>query len=146
MAAPPCPRGIYLRQGLIRTPAHRAKKASAKLDPASASGIYGRGVTSWPPISRDDLKEAAGRAGFDTVFPELIRRLIAETAIGLGDVDMPVGSGTALTGFDGVITAREESPFVPVGTSVWELSVSSSGHGRASLNASRARNDLRNTC
>jgi hypothetical protein len=107
----------------------RAKKASTELDPSSASGIYGRGVTSWPPISRDDLKEAAGRAGFDTVFPELIRRLIAETAIGLSDVDMPVGSGTALTGFDGVITAREESPFVPVGTSVWELSVSSSGHG-----------------
>jgi hypothetical protein len=81
-------------------------------------------MTSWPPITRDDLKEAAGRAGFDTVFPELIRRLIRETAVGLVDVDMPVGSGTALGGFDGVITATKDSPFVPKGTLVWELSVS----------------------
>lgn len=80
-------------------------------------------MKSWPPISRDDLKAAAGSAGFDTVFPLLVRRLIAETADGLIDLDMPGGSGIAAGGFDGVVTTSRQSTFVPAGTSVWELSV-----------------------
>jgi hypothetical protein len=80
-------------------------------------------MTSWPPITRDDLGAAAGRAGFDTVLPLLIRRLIAETAAGLVDLDMPGGSGVAAGGFDGVVTATASSTFVPEGMSVWELSV-----------------------
>jgi len=85
-------------------------------------------MSSWPPVSRDDLKAAAASAGFDTVFPLLMRRLIAETADGLISLDMPGGSGTAGGGFDGVVTATGQSTFVPSGTSVWELSV---GGGQA---------------
>ncbi|TQJ91292.1 hypothetical protein [Streptomyces sp. SLBN-31] len=80
-------------------------------------------MTVWPPIDRDDLRKARGDAGFDTVFPLLIRRLIAETASGLEFLDMPGGSGTAIGGFDGIVTATGLSAFVPEGTSVWELSV-----------------------
>ncbi len=61
--------------------------------------------------------------GFDTVLPILVRRLIREIASGLCTVDMPGESGTATGGFDGVVTAGAGSEFVPVGTSVWELSV-----------------------
>lgn len=84
---------------------------------------YRRGMTAWPPIDRDDLRKARGDAGFDTVLPLLVRRLIAETAIGLESLDMPGGSGTAVGGFDGIATASGPSAFVPEGTSVWELSV-----------------------
>lgn len=80
-------------------------------------------MRSWPPIDRDDLRHAAGSAGFDTVFPLLVRRLIAETAVGLESVDMPGGSGTAAGGFDGVVKTKAASAFVPQGVSVWELSV-----------------------
>ncbi|SCK05794.1 hypothetical protein [Streptomyces sp. WMMB 322] len=80
-------------------------------------------MTAWPPIDRDDLRRARGDAGFDTVLPLLIRRLIAETASGLESLDMPGGSGTAVGGFDGIATASGPSTFVPEGTSVWELSV-----------------------
>lgn len=80
-------------------------------------------MTNWPPISRDDLKAAAKSAGFDLVFPELIRRLIAETAGGLTSIDVPSSSGTAAGGFDGVVEARSSTAFVPDGVSVWELSV-----------------------
>ncbi|MFD8195536.1 hypothetical protein [Streptomyces wuyuanensis] len=80
-------------------------------------------MTAWPAIDRDDLRKARGDAGFDTVFPLLIRRLIAETASGLESLDMPGGSGTAVGGFDGIVTASGPSAFVPEGTSVWELSV-----------------------
>ncbi|MEW2509058.1 hypothetical protein [Streptomyces sp. NPDC046870] len=80
-------------------------------------------MTAWPPIDRDDLRKARGDAGFDTVLPLLVRRLIAETASGLASLDMPGGSGTAVGGFDGIVTASGPSAFVPDGTSVWELSV-----------------------
>lgn len=80
-------------------------------------------MSAWPPINRDDLKGAAGTAGFDTLFPVLIRRLIAETAAGLTGLDMPGGSGTSTGGFDGVVTTDDPTTFVPAGTSVWELSV-----------------------
>jgi hypothetical protein len=38
---------------------------------------------------------------------------------------MPGGSGVAAGGFDGVVTATGQTPEVPAGTSVWELSVTS---------------------
>lgn len=88
-------------------------------------------MSNWPPIDRDDLKEAAGRAGFDTDFPLLVRRLIAETANGLTELDMPGGSGIAAGGFDGVVTADAKTPEVPAGRSVWELSVENKAQGKA---------------
>jgi hypothetical protein len=88
-------------------------------------------MASWPPIDRDDLKGAASRAGFDTDFPLLIRRLIAETAVGLTDLDTPGGSGTAAGGFDGVVAANGRTIEVPAGTSVWELSVTDQAQGKA---------------
>lgn len=80
-------------------------------------------MPAWPPITRDNLREAASRAGFDTVFSLLVRRLIAETADGLTALDMPGGSGVAAGGFDGIVTATQQTPEVPAGTSVWELSI-----------------------
>ena len=77
----------------------------------------------WPPISRDDLKVAAKRAGFDLQLPVLVRRLIAETANGLIELEMPGESGVAVRGFDGITRTTGTSTFVPDGVSVWELSV-----------------------
>lgn len=88
-------------------------------------------MSAWPPIDRDDLLAAALRAGFDTDFPLLVRRLIAETADGLSGLDMPGGSGTAAGGFDGVVAADRRSVEVPSGTSVWELSVTGKAQGKA---------------
>ncbi|MGI4896129.1 MAG: hypothetical protein ACRYF3_13555 [Janthinobacterium lividum] len=88
-------------------------------------------MSNWPPIDRDDLKEAADRAGFDTDFPLLVRRLIAETADGLTELDMPGGSGVASGGFDGVVTAAGATLEVPAGRSVWELSVENKAQGKA---------------
>lgn len=78
---------------------------------------------TWPPITREDLRDAASSPGFDTTFPLLIRRLITETSDHVIDLDMPGGSGTAAGGFDGLVTASGQTTFVPEGTSVWELSV-----------------------
>ena len=80
----------------------------------------------WPPITRDDLKHAADSDGFDGVLPQLIRRLIAETAEGLTELDMPGEGGVAVGGFDGVVATDRATVEVPAGISVWELSVAKS--------------------
>ena len=90
----------------------------------------------WPPISRDDLKQAASLPGFDTTFPVLIRRMIAESANGLTALDMPGEAGTAAGGYDGVVTATAGTTYVPAGTSVWELSV---GGGETKANDDYAK-------
>ncbi|MGY5883431.1 hypothetical protein [Modestobacter lacusdianchii] len=80
-------------------------------------------MTHWPPITRDDLGQAAGSDGFAGVLPQLVRRLIAETADGLTELDMPGEGGVAMGGFDGVVTTSGSTVELPAGTSVWELSV-----------------------
>lgn len=90
----------------------------------------------WPPISREDLRSAAHRPGFDSTFPVLIRRLIAETAGGLVRLDMPGEAGTSASGFDGVSESVRATAFVPEGTTVWELSV---GGGQSKANADYAK-------
>ncbi|MEU7525100.1 hypothetical protein AB0A74_05155 [Saccharothrix sp. NPDC042600] len=88
-------------------------------------------MAQWPPITRDDLRHAAGLAGFDADFPLLVRRLIAETGCGVTELDMPGGSGVSTGGFDGVVTTSESALFVPAGMSVWELSVEKDAQGKA---------------
>jgi hypothetical protein len=130
-----------LASGFTR-PEDVARQASTATSAARDHGRFGgptryrRVMTSWPPITRDDLKTAASLAGFDTVFPILIRRLIEETADELTHLDMPGGSGTASGGFDGVVIATGHTAFVPSGTSVWELSVGG-GQGKAEYDFSR---------
>jgi hypothetical protein len=50
----------------------------------------------WPPITRADLKLAVEQNAFDSIFPILVRRLIAETALGLTELEMPGESGVLL--------------------------------------------------
>jgi hypothetical protein len=65
------------------------------------------------------------------ILPQLIRRLIAETADGLTELDMPGEGGVAIGGFDGVVTTDRATVEVPSGTSVWELSVEKDAGGKA---------------
>jgi hypothetical protein len=88
-------------------------------------------MAHWPPVSRDNLKQAAASDGFDGVLPQLVRRLIAETADGLTALDMPGEGGVAVGGFDGVVTADRATLEVPAGTSVWELSVAKGSGAKA---------------
>lgn len=56
-------------------------------------------------------------------FPKLIRRLIHETTTGPLELVMPTEEGISAGGYDGYVKAIETSFPVPVGLSVWELSV-----------------------
>lgn len=87
-------------------------------------------------ITRDDLKSWTGAAND---LPELVRRLILETAYDLSAVHFPAGTGTAVGGWDGEVVAGERSLFVPEGRSVWELSVSQQPHRKAEADYAKRR-------
>jgi hypothetical protein len=57
------------------------------------------------------------------VLPDLIRRLVLATTDNPERVAFRSQEGVGIAGWDGLVVAREGSPWVPVGASAWELSV-----------------------
>ena len=83
-------------------------------------------------VTRDDLLEWTRTGGAVAAFPRLIRSLIAETEPSAESVHMPAGTGVASPGWDGVVRCARGNRFVPVGTSMWELTTQqSSTHVKA---------------
>jgi hypothetical protein len=81
-------------------------------------------VVGWNSIAREDILRWSDFEGAGGRLPELIRRLVHETAFRLVEtLDFPGGSGVTSGGFDGFVRATASTPFVPSGPSVWELSV-----------------------
>lgn len=56
-------------------------------------------------------------------FATIVRRLIQQTNRSVSSLDMRSDEGVGFGGYDGVISAATETPFVPDGESVWELGV-----------------------
>lgn len=87
-------------------------------------------MSTWGSVSREDLLSWADADGAREL-PELVRRLILETCNDVGTIDMPGGTGVAVGGYDGFVQAMRGNPFVPAGTSVWELSVEKNAQAKA---------------
>src|SRR4051794_678787 len=75
-------------------------------------------------VTRQELREWADSVAAPRVLPHLIRRMILETGDGVTAVDFPAAEGTAAGGWDGVAHTTRQTPFVPEGLSLWELSTS----------------------
>jgi len=54
-----------------------------------------------------------------------------ESGGGVSAIDFPADEGTAAGGWDGVARTAAESPFVPAGLSLWELSVNTGANSKA---------------
>lgn len=81
-------------------------------------------MTTWNAVRREDLLAWADGEGAPGQLPELVRRLVHETARDRVEaIDFPAGGGVTSGGFDGFVRASSGTPFVPAGASVWELSV-----------------------
>lgn len=81
-------------------------------------------MVRWNVVTRDDLRRWADADGAPGQLPELVRRLIHETARdSVEALDFPGGSGVTSGGFDGFARSSSATPFIPAGPSVWELSV-----------------------
>ena len=64
---------------------------------------------------------AASAADAPTLFPTLLRRLIAATIHRADLIDLPGGTSVYLSGWDGRVHTRRGTRFVPEGDSGWEL-------------------------
>lgn len=80
-------------------------------------------TAAWNSVTREDLLRWADDEGSPARLPELVRRLVLETADGVELIDFPGGGAVTSGGFDGHVRASGATAFVPAGTSVWELSV-----------------------
>lgn len=72
-------------------------------------------------VTARDLELWAGEMDARAELPRLVRRLLL--ASGVERIDFPAGEGVQLHGWDGIVEAPHAGPFVPCGTSGWEVSV-----------------------
>jgi len=86
-----------------------------------------------------DISAWARRPDASRLLPELIRRLIHATATGIERISFRAGDSVHVPGWDGIVVARQETAFVPAGTSGWEL-----GKGRGT--ADKADDDYVKRC
>lgn len=80
-------------------------------------------TAAWNSATREDLLRWADDEASPARLPELVRRLVLETADGVELIDFPGGSAVTTGGFDGHVRASGATAFVPAGSSVWELSI-----------------------
>jgi hypothetical protein len=71
-------------------------------------------------LSKQDLAEWANTKNAEGQLPELIRRLILASNPSIELVVFPYGDSIGRSGLDGYVRARESSPYVAEGCSVWE--------------------------
>lgn len=73
-------------------------------------------------IDPSELAQWAATPDASYTLPELIRRLILATIPAPSLADVPSGSSVRLPGWDGLLVTKTGNPWVPEGTSAWELS------------------------
>ncbi len=78
-------------------------------------------------LTRDDIETWAKRYETQGYLPYLISKLVRETTPKGTQVDFPLGSAVNTGGWDGIVYCNENTPFVPAGYSLWELSAQTSG-------------------
>lgn len=74
-------------------------------------------------ISPSDIRLWADRTEARAQLPLLVARLIMASRARVRRLDFPAGESADLAGWDGVVVADGDDPFVPNGTSGWEVSV-----------------------
>lgn len=78
-----------------------------------------------------DLGRWADTRSAQADLPRLVRRLIRAENDQVQRVEMRGGDGVGLTGYDGVVEAGRATPFVPQGSSVWEMGVGGDPQAKA---------------
>ena len=90
-----------------------------------------------------DLVAWAGRRESQSLLPLVMVRLIRATATRVTEFHIPTGEGVHLPGWDGIVRNGRETPFVPEGTSGWEMSVAAGPKGKADRDFQKRSEDSR---
>lgn len=75
--------------------------------------------------------------------PNLVRRLIRALVPGVEELSMPGDEHVDLSGYDGIVTSPIQTPFVPLGKSVWEFGTNADPQAKANEDyRTRTKNSL----
>src|SRR5215813_13401967 len=88
-------------------------------------------------VNRHDLLQWADTVAASSELPRLVRRLILETGRGVVQLSVPAGEGVRAGDWDGTLRSTEGAPYIPLGLSVWELSVEKSPGRKAETDISK---------
>ena len=97
----------------------------------AGTGAPGSPVRAWMRVTRDNILEWGNTSGAERELPELIRRLIGETTLPGTRFHFPAGTGVLSGGPDGEVECDGPHPYVPLGRSVWELSIAKNANRKA---------------
>ena len=111
-------------------------------DGASAGGNRGSYVPKGLRVERGDLLAWASTEGAGLKLPELVRRLIRETAPDSTRTDFPSGTGAQSGGWDGLVECDGAHPYVPKGRSGWELSTDRNAQRKANSDYKKRRDGV----
>lgn len=124
--------------GLVNTGSDQSMRRDAGVSATTTTGeatagpgAPGSPVRAWMRVTRDDILEWANTSGADRELPELIRGLIAETTPAGTQIHFPAGTGIRSGGPDGEVECDAPHPYVPLGRSVWELSIAKNANRKA---------------
>lgn len=81
--------------------------------------------------SQLQIEQWAAQYDARAVLPHLMRRLISDTVPNVPHLDMPGGEHVDFGGYDGEVESHLQTPFVPIGRSVWEFGASGDPKGKA---------------
>lgn len=93
-------------------------------------------------VTRDDLGKWAQRNDAKGMLPYLISKLVRATTPFSTKVDFPSGSATFMGGLDGTVTCLENTPYVPIGKSLYELGTEAGCKGKADDDYNKRKADL----
>lgn len=82
-------------------------------------------------VNRHELLQWANTITASSELPRLVRRLILETGPGVVQLGFPAGEGVRAGDWDGTLRTTEQALNIPLGLSVWELSVERSPGAKA---------------
>ena len=125
-----------LAAALGRAPAERTR--SARPGARSPAPIPGKAL-----CDASDLVDWAGRRESQSLLPLLIRRLVRATATRVTEFNIRTDEGVHLPGWDGIVQNEQATPFVPEGTSGWEMSVATGPQGKAERDYRKRAEDSR---
>lgn len=81
----------------------------------------GKGQEKMRWVTEGDLKAWASRKDCQSFLPLVIRRLIRATIKDVRSISFPAGDSTTLPGWDGKLESAEETEYIPMGLSLWEM-------------------------
>lgn len=111
-------------------------------DESSGGGRRASHVPQRLRVGREDLLEWARSEGAGLKLAELVRRLIRETAPDGTRIYFPSGTGALSGGWDGFVNCDGVHPFVPMGSSGWELSTDQNAQRKAINDYNKRVNEL----